>query len=84
MSDGDTIRHFKLQPWPRSTPASMQPFLRIVSRNDGPLPARAERPPLRLVVRNDDLPRRLTSARLAPELGNAEHLPIPLHDSPAG
>lgn len=84
MRAGAEIRPFKLQPWTRPGAAPVRPFLHIVSRNDAPLAPWRERPRLRLVARNDDLPEHGRQPGVAPEHGHTGHLLVNLIDSPAG
>jgi hypothetical protein len=84
MRPGVEIRSFQLQPWTRPSAATLRPFLRIISRNDAPLPPRSERPVLLLVASNDDLPTHSTASGSPLEVERAARRRAALHDSPAG
>jgi hypothetical protein len=84
MRAGTEPRPFTLQPWTRPSGPTLRPFLRVVSRNDAPCAIGCERPTLRLVVRNDDLPPHAPQPPVAPERDAGERPLVSLHDAPAG
>jgi hypothetical protein len=84
MRPGVGIRPFKLQPWTRPCADTLRPFLRVVSRNDTPLSPCGERPALRLVASNDDLPAHNAASGSALEVERAARRRAAMRDSPAG